>query len=176
MAKKRCLICEKEHSPSHALCEGCPPRPPHRHSPGDTISACDAPGCRQAVTLSKELHERAEKASAPPMLVPFLELAVSVCVDRWVAEGKTLDEVLELGRQAGEVLECAASEPFIQAHEGIPRKAGHLTQSFAVLTRALAAGSFVPGGSRYGGACWESDPSRLRKSGRLVAKAPEASP
>lgn len=122
-----------------------------------SVGACESPACVQA-RESVERRTQEQDAAVEPLLLSLLGLSVQVCVDGWIRERKTLAEVAEIGRAQGDILACQAGEVF---SVGGRLGKGRAQEAFASATRAIAAGSFAPGGIRFGGRLWVSHPEWL---------------
>jgi hypothetical protein len=108
----------------------------------------------------------------PPALLPCLQLAVPLWVQRWRDEGRTLDEVMAEGPRVAGLMGFSGSalmwpvkgeKQAPKCPDGTPARERALgsAEMFNELARGIAALSFCPGGVDFAGGHWESKPEWL---------------
>jgi hypothetical protein len=100
-------------------------------------------------------YEPLREEQLPPhqrQLRLWLNFSVPAYLMKWRAEGKSLEELAQIGRDTADLLAHEGGAHLVDAardSEGV--------ESLAALGRAIAAGSFQPGGFVFLGQHWETN-------------------
>lgn len=82
----------------------------------------------------------------------WLSFSVPAYLMKWRAEGKSLDDLVQIGRETADLLAHEGGAHLVDAARG-----NEGAESLAALGRAVAAGSFFEGGIIFLGQHWETD-------------------
>jgi hypothetical protein len=134
---------------------------------------------KQEQPLSKTLGQEETEANQE-LLSCMLQLAVPLWVQRFIDEGKTLDELMRIGPEVADHLGPGGAAlmwrtkgrpagTYGKGPDASPRPMEPGTADmFNLLAKGIAAASFNPGGFEFHGQRWESKPEWLRPRGEAA--------
>ena len=103
----------------------------------------------------RRTYEPIPEEQLPPhqrQLRTWLSFSVPTYLMKWRAEGKSLEELVQIGRETADLFAHQGGAHLVDAARG-----SEGVESLAALGRAIAAGSFQPGGIIFLAQHWETN-------------------